>query len=140
MNTRIFLYPVLLFVLVLTAVPAAIAQKADKIYYYAIDDNISKPAVRLTEQAVKEAKVQQADFLFLELNTFGGELESADKIRTLLLNAPMPTIVFINNNAASAGALISIACDSIYMAPGASFGAASVVNQNGEIMPDKYQK
>jgi membrane-bound serine protease (ClpP class) len=48
-------------------------------------------------------------------------------------------VVFINNNAASAGALISIACDSIYMMPGASIGAASVVNETGEIMPDKYQ-
>lgn len=139
MSARNLICPILLFVLVMTAVPAAIAQHADKVYYYAIDDNISKPALRLTEQAVKEAKAQRADFLFLELNTFGGELEAADKIRTLLLNAPMPTIVFINNNAASAGALISIACDSIYMASGASFGAASVVNQSGEILPDKYQ-
>ncbi len=140
MGVRNLICPILLSILVIVAIPAAIAQKAaGKVYYYAIDDNISKPALRLTEQAVREAEAQQADFLFLELNTFGGELETADKIRTLLLNAPMPTIVFINNNAASAGALISIACDSIYMASGASFGAASVVNQNGDIMPDKYQ-
>ena len=110
-----------------------------KVYYYAIDDNISKPALRLTERAVKDATEMKADYILLELNTFGGELDAADKIRTLLMNAPMPTIAFINNNAASAGALIAIACDSIYMASGSSIGAASVVNQNGEIMPDKYQ-
>ncbi|MBO4488038.1 MAG: nodulation protein NfeD [Bacteroidales bacterium] len=115
------------------------AQSSHQIYYYTIDDNIAKPAVRKTEKAVKEATEQKADYLLLELNTFGGELDAADKIRTLLLNAPMPTMVFINNNAASAGALISIACDSIYMASGSSIGAASVVNQEGEIMPDKYQ-
>jgi membrane-bound serine protease (ClpP class) len=51
----------------------------------------------------------------------------------------MPVYVFIDKNAASAGALISIACDSIYMSQGASIGAASVVNQTGEVMPDKYQ-
>lgn len=110
-----------------------------KVFYYKIDDNIAKPAQRNTEKALESAQEAHADYLFLELNTFGGELEAADKIRTTLLNAPMPTLVFVNNNAASAGALISIACDSIYMAPGASLGAASVVNQNGEIMPDKYQ-
>lgn len=110
-----------------------------KVYYYKIDDNISKPALRLTERAVKDATEMKADYILLELNTFGGELDAADKIRTLLLNAPMPTLVFINNNAASAGALIAIACDSIYMASGSSIGAASVVNQNGEVMPDKYQ-
>lgn len=130
---RILLLALFSFVLLLTD-----AQKT-KVYYYTINENIAKPALRKTEKAVKEAGEQKADFLLLELNTFGGELESADKIRTLLLNAPMPTMVFINNNAASAGALISIACDSIYMASGSSLGAASVVNQNGEIMPDKYQ-
>jgi len=48
-------------------------------------------------------------------------------------------VVFVDNNAASAGALISIACDSIYMRPGGSIGAATVVNQTGIPMPDKYQ-
>lgn len=130
-----------LFVLVscLCLLCSGVAQKTNRIYVYEINDNIAKPALRKTEKAVAEAKSQHADYLLLELNTFGGELDAADKIRTLLLNAPMPTLVFINNNAASAGALISIACDSIYMAPGSSFGAASVVNEKGEIMPDKYQ-
>lgn len=118
--------------------PTLSAQRT-RVYYYKIDDNISKPALRLTEKAVKEAEAGNFDYLFLELNTFGGELDAADKIRTLLLNTGVPSMVFINNNAASAGALISIACDSIYMMPGASIGAASVVNQEGEIMPDKYQ-
>lgn len=130
---KLFLLPILCLLLM-----TANAQKTT-IYYYSINENIAKPALRKTEKALDEATSKKADFLLLELNTFGGELESADKIRTLLLNAPMPTMVFINNNAASAGALISIACDSIYMASGSSLGAASVVNQNGEIMPDKYQ-
>lgn len=116
-----------------------VSAQQPKVYYYKIDDNISKPALRLTEKAVKEAEEGKFDYLMLELNTFGGELDAADKIRTLLLNTSVPTVVFINNNAASAGALISIACDSIYMMPGASIGAASVVNETGEIMPDKYQ-
>jgi membrane-bound serine protease (ClpP class) len=110
-----------------------------KVYYFCIDEVIAKPAQRKTELALKEAKNQHADILFLHLNTFGGELEAAENIRTLLLDAHIPVFVFIDKNAASAGALISIACDSIYMAQGASIGAASVVNQTGEIMPDKYQ-
>ena len=111
----------------------------ESIYYYKIDEEIAKPALRKTQLALKEVNAGHFSHILLELNTFGGELHSADEIRTLLLEAPVPVFVFINNNAASAGALISIACDSIYMAPGASIGAASVVNQSGEIMPDKYQ-
>lgn len=128
-----------LLAMVLFATSARVSAQKTQVYYYKIDDNISKPALRLTEKAVKEAEEGKYDCLFLELNTFGGELDAADKIRTLLLNTKVPSIVYINNNAASAGALISIACDSIYMMPGASIGAASVVNQTGEIMPDKYQ-
>ena len=111
----------------------------NKIYYFTIEETIAKPALRKTEKAVEEAKAMNANILLLRLNTFGGELDAADKIRTLLLDAPMTTFVFIDNNAASAGALISIACDSIYMSSGASIGAASVVNETGDIMPDKYQ-
>lgn len=124
---------------VLLLLGITVSAQQPKVYYYKIDDNISKPALRLTQKAVKEAEAGKFDYLMLELNTFGGELDAADKIRTLLLNTSVPTVVFINNNAASAGALISIACDSIYMMPGASIGAASVVNETGEIMPDKYQ-
>ena len=135
-KTHIFLSVIVLFLL---AMSLRVSAQQPKVYYYKIDDNISKPALRLTEKAVKEAEAGKFDYLLLELNTFGGELDAADKIRTLLLNTKVPTVVFINNNAASAGALISIACDSIYMMPGASIGAASVVNETGEIMPDKYQ-
>jgi len=110
-----------------------------KIFYFKIDDNISRPSQRKLNKAIEQATEQDADILFMELNTFGGELDAADKMRTALLECPIPTIVFINKNAASAGALISIACDSIYMAPGSSIGAASVVDQTGQVLPDKYQ-
>jgi len=137
-GARLFIIP--LFFLLFSFLLSANAQQAGtKVYCFSIDETIAKPAQRKTELAVKEADKQQADILFLHLNTFGGELEAAESIRTLLLDAPMPVFVLIDKNAASAGALISIACDSIYMSQGASIGAASVVNQTGEIMPDKYQ-
>jgi len=73
------------------------------------------------------------------MNTYGGLVDAADSIRTVILNSKTPVFVFIDNNAASAGALISIACDSIYMRPGANIGAATVVDQSGQPVPDKYQ-
>ena len=63
----------------------------------------------------------------------------ADEIRTDILNCPIPAIIYIQNNAASAGALISLACDSIYMNPSATIGAAAVVDQTGEVQAEKYQ-
>lgn len=109
------------------------------IYSFEIKEAIQNSVARNTDKAIAEAEKLQADYLIVHMNTFGGEVASADKIRTALLNTEIPTVVFIDNNAASAGALISIACDSIYMRKGANIGAASVVNQTGQKMPEKYQ-
>jgi membrane-bound serine protease (ClpP class) len=92
-----------------------------------------------TKLAFEEAVEKNADLILLHLNTYGGMLESADSIRTKILESPIPVLVFIDHNAASAGALISLACDSIYMTPGATIGAATVVDQSGQPVPDKYQ-
>lgn len=110
-----------------------------KVYTYDIRENIAPPIWRTTQQAFEEAENIKADLIIIRMNTYGGMLNSADSIRTLILNSKIPVWVFIDNNAASAGALISIACDSIYMRPGGSIGAATVVDQSGEMVPDKYQ-
>lgn len=109
------------------------------VYKFSIKEEINPSAWRITRQAMKEARELKADYILLHLNTYGGMVDMADSIRTALLESKIKTIVFIDNNAASAGALISIACDRIYMRSGASIGAASVVNQTGEVMPEKYQ-
>jgi len=109
------------------------------VYSFDIDQNIEPSAWRLTKRAFSEAKQVGADYVVIRLNTYGGLVNIADSIRTQLLNSSIPVIVFITNNAASAGALISVAADSIYMKKGARMGAASVVNQQGEMMPEKYQ-
>ena len=120
-------------------VPDSVSEKKIQVYTYAIQDNIAAPTWRTTQEAFEEALALEADVVILQLNTYGGEVSAADSIRTKLLNAPMPVYVFIDDNAASAGALIAIACDSIYMKPGGKIGAATVVNQTGEQVPDKYQ-
>ncbi len=109
------------------------------VYTFSIMDMIAAPTWRITQEAMEEATELGADVIILHLNTYGGEVSAADSIRTKLLNSPIPVHVFIDDNAASAGALISIACDSIYMKAGGKIGAATVVNQTGEQVPDKYQ-
>lgn len=109
------------------------------IYRVEIRDEINPSSARILGKALDEALARKADLVILHLNTYGGMLESADSMRTRLLNFPIPVVAFIDNNAASAGALISIACNRIYMRSGASIGAATVVDQNAEALPDKYQ-
>src|SRR5690606_23192498 len=112
---------------------------AQKIYKVDIKEDIGPNAWRTVNLAHQKATEVRAEMFLIELNTFGGAVNFADSIRTKLLGSTMHTVVYINNNAASAGALISLASDEIYMQKGGSMGAASVVNQSGEIMPEKYQ-
>lgn len=119
---------------------ASMAQNnSKKVYCFNIDEEIAPPASLRVEKAMEEAKNLKSDIIIVHINTFGGTLDDADKIRTAFLQSPVPVYAFIDNNAASAGALISIACDSIYMHSGSSIGAATVVDQTGQVQPDKYQ-
>lgn len=110
-----------------------------RIYKFDIKEEIAPPVWHHTQKAFEEANKINADLIFIHMNTYGGMLDAADSIRTAILKSDIPVYVFIDNNAASAGALISIACDSIYMHPGANIGAATVVDQSGKPLPDKYQ-
>lgn len=111
----------------------------NKVYVLKLQDEINAPAWRKVKLALAEAKDHKAKVFVLNLNTYGGRVDFADSIRSALLSFTIPTYVFIEENAASAGALISIACDSIYMSPGATIGAATVVDGQGEVAPEKYQ-
>lgn len=115
-------------------------EKPAKIYTFKIDKDIDPAMNRRVKIALEEAVNQKATLIIIEMDTYGGAVTDADDIRTMILESEIPVYVFINKDAASAGALISIASDSIYMAPGASIGAATVVNgADGAAAPDKYQ-
>lgn len=109
------------------------------VYTFSIEEGIFEPAWRIFEAAMDEADSMGADLILLQLDTYGGAVDVADKMRSRLLNTDIPTAVFILNNAASAGALISVACDSIYMTREATIGAAVVVEQGGGAAGEKYQ-
>jgi len=111
-----------------------------KVFTFKIDTDIDPAMTRRVKLALEKAELDDVDLIIIDMDTYGGAVNDADAIRTMILNATIPIYVFINKDAASAGALISIATDSIYMAPGASIGAATVVNgTDGAAAPDKYQ-
>jgi membrane-bound serine protease (ClpP class) len=110
------------------------------VYQVNIQSEINATSRIYLNNGLRAANELNADVVLLHLNTYGGSVVDADSMRSAILYNPIPVHVFINNNAISAGALISIACKKIYMRQGASIGAATVVSgMSGESMPDKYQ-
>lgn len=85
-----------------------------------IDLGLASYVARSTEEAI-EAK---AALIIIEINTFGGRVDAATEIRDTLLRSGIATAAWITERAWSAGALISLSADSIWMSPGASIGAA----------------
>ena len=108
-------------------------------YRIRLDRDIDKAAQRMLVEGLDRAAKSQADYILLDIDTYGGAVDAADSIRSAILRCDIPVMAYVNMQAASAGALISIACDSIYMKTGSSIGAATVVDQSGKVMPDKYQ-
>ncbi len=114
-------------------------EKLTQVLHLKITSDIDPRSNRYVTLGLERANEMNADYVILELDTYGGALTDADEIRTKILNYKRPIYAFINKDAASAGALISIACDSIYMTAGSSIGAATVVTGEGKAAPDKYQ-
>ena len=129
----------ILISLVLIQVSALASDSLSVVYRIRLDSDIDKSAQRLITLGLEKADNADADYVMIDLDTYGGAVDAADSIRSAILRYDKPVIAYVNMQAASAGALISIACDSIYTKTGSSIGAATVVDQSGNVMPDKYQ-
>lgn len=127
----------LLAPLLLLAAPIRAQQQI--VYKALLNSTVDAESWLHLHRALEEADSLKADLIILEVNTYGGAVDYADTMRTRILNSRIPIWAFVNNQAISAGALITIACDSIYMRPGSSIGASTVVDGSGAQVPDKYQ-
>jgi len=109
------------------------------VFYGEIDDEIDLGMAPYVKRIVNEANDLNAEAIIFKINTFGGRVDAATQIKDAILSSNILTIAFINNRAISAGALIALSCNKIVMAPGSSIGAATVVDQAGQKVSEKYQ-
>ena len=124
--------------LVIVALSQSFSQ-TKKVYYAKIDDEIDLAMAPYVNRVVNEANENDADAIIFKINTFGGRVDAATQIKDAILSSNAVTIAFINNRAISAGALIALSCVKIAMVPGSSIGAATVVDQTGQKVGEKYQ-
>lgn len=108
----------------------AIAQAAPAkpiVYVLAIDGVIDLGLAPFVQRVITEATQVGAAAVILEIDTFGGRVDTAVQIRDALLNTPLRTVSFVNKRAISAGALIGLATQTLVMANGSTIGAAAPV-------------
>lgn len=86
--------------------------------------DIDDGTVLFIKRALEEADSQDLDAVVFEIDTYGGLVDASNKIRDEILASGVRTIAFVNQKAWSAGALIALSCNELYMATGSSIGAA----------------
>jgi membrane-bound serine protease (ClpP class) len=96
---------------------------------------VSPSLLALLRRAVKTAESNEASGIVFDMNTYGGRLDTAAEIVNALNQIKIPTYTFINTNAGSAGALIAVATQHVYMAPVSAIGAAAPILPTGEDLP-----
>ncbi len=112
-------------------VPAPAADAPRVVFVAPISGTIDLGLAPFVQRVLDEASAAGAAAVILEINTFGGRVDAAVKIRDALLNSPVRTVAFINKRAISAGALISLAATDIVISSGGTIGAATPVLAGG---------
>tara|TARA_B100000029_G_scaffold410677_1_gene412683 strand:- start:4232 stop:5590 length:1359 start_codon:yes stop_codon:yes gene_type:complete len=104
---------------------------AEIVYRVPIENTIDLGLPPFIERAIQEAEDEGASAIIFDIDTFGGRVDGATQIKDAILDSKILTVAFINRRAISAGALISLSCNKIFMTEGGTIGAATAVDMSG---------
>ena len=108
-----------------------------------IEGPVTPIMISYIERGIETAESDGAEALIIVLNTPGGQTDLMNEIVQLLLQADVPTVVYVypaGAYAASAGTLITLAAHVAAMAPGTTIGAASPVGSQGEDLGETMEQ
>lgn len=131
---------ILLLGLLLTVSFLGLSQEIGSVWVLTIDGQIGRGTVSYLRQGLSEAEEAGARTVVIVFSTPGGYLDSAVASRDAILDAKIPTIAYVDREAYSAGALLAIACEEIYFAPGGVIGAATPVYFESGTMKEAPEK
>lgn len=119
-------------ILLIILLSALFAAPDSLVYRVPIEGTIDLGLPLFIERSLKAAAEEGAIAVIFDIDTFGGRVDAATQIKDAILDSPLLTVAFINRRAISAGALISLSCDKIYMTRGGTIGAATAVDMQGQ--------
>ena len=103
---------------------------AGPVYRINIDGIIDPAVAAYLESSLKKAEDEKAECLVITLDTPGGMLDATKKIVQVMLDSPVPVVVFVfpqGASATSAGMMVTVGAHLAVMAPGTNIGAAHPV-------------
>lgn len=114
------------------------AQSPAVVYRLDVQGTIENGLAPYIARGIREANARGAAAIYLDIDTPGGRVDAAERIADAIRGSRIPVYAFVNPRAYSAGALIAIATNGIYMREGAVLGAATPVDGQGTKAPEKY--
>lgn len=121
--------------------PAVAAQEVaappGPVYRIPVTGTVEMGLAPFIQRSLKEAEKAGASAVILDMDTPGGRVDAAEQIADALRDTDVPTYTFVNRRAYSAGALIALATDGIFMRPGSVLGAATPVDGEGKKASEK---
>jgi membrane-bound serine protease (ClpP class) len=126
----------LALLLALLAAPA-VAAAQDVVYRVPLTGTVEHGLAPFIERSLEEARVAGARFVVIDMDTPGGRVDAAERITDAIGDAGLPVYTYVNRRAFSAGALIALSTDRIYMRPASVIGAATPVDGSGTKASEK---
>lgn len=120
-----------------TVLPAGAEPALPPVYMVEVSGEVDLGVASLVERAVREAESAGAAMLLVRVDTPGGRVDAALRMRSALIGAQVPTVAFVDREALSAGALVALSADQVWFAPGAVLGAATPVYADGRAADEK---
>lgn len=137
MKTRFYLLSVLFAMAALPSTPLYSQETPgdEAVYIIPVKGMIERGLVYVIRRGVDKAIKSGVKTIIFDMDTPGGRVDATEDIIRILIDIPeeITTYTFVNKDALSAGALIALATDNIYMSPGSRIGASAPVSLTGDI-------
>jgi membrane-bound serine protease (ClpP class) len=127
----------LVLTLALLAAPNGATAQSAPVYRVDVTGTVENGLAPYVARAIREAEDAGAAAVYLDIDTPGGRVDAAERISDAIRGADIPVYAFVNPRAYSAGALIAISANAVYMSPGAVIGAATPVDGEGTKASEK---
>lgn len=120
-------FTIFILITILLLPNCVIGQENENVYVIPINGNINKATYQFVQKEVNKIEKFKPKAIIFEIDTYGGLISEAGKIKDLIFSLETPTISYVNNKAESAGVLITISSEKIAMSEGATIGSAETI-------------
>lgn len=132
MKKKVTLILTLLMIVLVSG--ASFAETGEDVYVVPISGEINKATYNFLRSTLKEISGKSAKAIIFEIDTYGGLIDEAEKIKNLIIDLDVPTISFVNKKAESAGVLLTISSENVVMASSSTIGSAETIPNTEKIL------